>query len=161
LLSESEIVRSHCVLVICVAVAGCFNLAGEWREEEVGRVTNPGGVVDAVLSVGSAGATTSSLYKVYIVPRRHVISFDADSAAASFDNVTRSDSVSREIGGVNLRWVDSATLHIEYIYSHHTRVRVPFVLVGSQPIHIVLQKGVAKPPAPSGGTVYDPRVRTR
>jgi hypothetical protein len=148
-------VRSKCVLLFSVAIAGCFNLAGEWSEAEANRVTNPGGVVDAVLSVGSAGATTSSTYSVYVVPRGHIIT-PRDSAAASFYDVTRGDSASREIGGVNLRWKDSATLHIEYIYSHHTRIRAPFVTVGSRAIHIVLRKGVATVPAPGGAQVNKP-----
>jgi hypothetical protein len=149
------------VLLVCAAVTGCFNLAGEWSEQEIDRVTNPGGFVDAVLLVGSAGATTSSSYSVYVVPRGHIISPGADSAAANFSDPTQSDSASRVIGGVNLRWQDSSTLHIEYIYSHYTRVGAPFVRVGPQAIHIVLRKGGPNTPAPSGGTVNNSRAGPR
>jgi hypothetical protein len=149
------------VLVICVAVAGCFNLAGDWTESEVSRVTNPAGSVDAVLFAGSAGATTGSTYKLFVVPRGQRINPEVDSAAAIFSAATRSDSASRVVGGVNLRWKDRSTLHIEHIYLRYTRDPVPFVKVGPQAIHIVLQKGVANTPAPSGGTMNNPRAGPR
>jgi len=147
--------RWHHVLLAGVAMVGCFNLAGDWSADEVSRVASPGGNADAVLFEENGGATTSYAYSVYIVPRGRAIDPRADSAAATFYDVTRSDSAY----GVNLRWRDSSTLYLEYLYSHRTRVAEPFVKVGPHAVHLVLRKEVVDTHAPSGGMLWNLRGR--
>jgi hypothetical protein len=123
----------------------------------VSRVTSPGGNADAVLFEENGGATTSFAYSVYLVPRGQVVKPRTDPAAATFYDVTRSDSAF----GVNLRWRDRATLYVEYLYSHQTRVPDPFVKVGPRAIHVVLRKEIVDAHAPSGGMLWNLRGRPR
>jgi hypothetical protein len=55
------------VLTLCVA-PGCFNIAGDWRYEEIERVKSPDGIADAVLVRGGGGATTGLNFSVFLVP---------------------------------------------------------------------------------------------
>lgn len=103
----------------------------------------------------NGGATTSYAYSVYLVPRGQIVNPRADSAAAAFYDVTRSDSAY----GVNLRWKDTSTLYLEYLYSHRARIPDPYVKVGPRAIHVVLRKEIVDAHAPSGGMFWNLRRR--
>ncbi|HEX5221098.1 MAG TPA: hypothetical protein VFZ59_16155 [Verrucomicrobiae bacterium] len=77
-----------CVSALWILLlTGCdHTLAGKWEYKEIARVASPDTKVEAVLTEGSAGATTSTVTSLYLVPKggqigkedREKSVFDAD-----------------------------------------------------------------------------------
>jgi hypothetical protein len=138
-----------------VFIASCLDLGG-CSDDEVARVTDPGGSVDAVLFERNCGATTSFSYRVYVVSRGSRLDPATESAAAYLYGAGRSDSAS----GANLRWT-ADELRIEYLQAREATVRDSTVHVGTRDIRVVLEPGIADIHAPGGGMLYNLRGRQR
>ena len=61
--------NQHGVVRLLLAVAVFGSACKPWASEEIERVISPDSVVEAVLKKRSGGATVSTTYEVYIVPR--------------------------------------------------------------------------------------------
>jgi hypothetical protein len=66
-------------------LTGCdHTLAGKWEYKEVNRLKSPDGLVEAVTIEGDAGATTSTVTSLYLVPSGQRIK-DEDRERSVFD----------------------------------------------------------------------------
>jgi len=93
------------LLVMCLT-AGCDNtLAGKWQYKEMSRIKSPDSRVDAVLVEGDAGATTSVLSKIYLVPARSKLQIEERA-----DSVFAAD----HIKGLKIIWKQPKLLSIQY-----------------------------------------------
>jgi hypothetical protein len=52
---------------IAALILGCGSGIG-WSREEIGRITSPDSVLDAVIVRANGGATTAFVYELYLVP---------------------------------------------------------------------------------------------
>src|SRR5438094_1125939 len=152
-----RLVRWVCTWLVVLSVAGCVNVTGEWSQDEVARISDPSGAVDAVLFERNGGATTSFGYGVYVVPRGRPVNPAADSTVASLYAAVRSDSAY----GVNIRWTGSDELAVEYLSARTAALRDSLVTIGQHAVRITLRPGVADPRAPGGGMLYNLRDRSR
>ena len=115
--------------------------------DEVARVPNPSGRVDAVLLEGSGGATTSFGYYVYVVTTGNSVS-RRDGSVAKFYDVVRSDSAY----GVDLRWESDERLVCDYLRADIVSNTV--AVAGAQVV-ITLRSNITNSAAPSGGMLYN------
>ena len=95
-------------LTLCFA-SGCFNIAGEWRYEEIESVRSPDGVVDAVLVRGGGGAATGFNFSVFLVPGG--TRFDAK---ASWFERERALFSAGHHEGLQLAWREAKFLEIRF-----------------------------------------------
>jgi hypothetical protein len=141
----------RCAIIAALAFAsGCSDLiAGPVARDEVSRVADPAGNVDAVLVETNGGATTSFGYLVYVVPRGGAIEEGAE--AASLYAAVRSSNAY----GVNLRWLSASELAVEFLSARQAHVPRPSVVVAGREVVVLLVDGVADPTAPPGGMLYN------
>jgi hypothetical protein len=143
--------------MVILSVAACVDRPVEWSADEVARIPDQTGVIDAVLFERNGGATTSLGYVVYVVPRGQAVNPAADSVVASLYHATRSDSSY----GVNLRWTGANELAVEYLTAWQAVVRDSSATAGQRDVRIVLRDGVADAQAPGGGMLYNLRKQAK
>ena len=138
-------------LLLAPLLLGC--LAAGPSYDEVARSSSPDQRIDAIVIESNGGATTSFRYDVCL--------------AASGGRCTASDSIAQLYGasrsdqayGVNVRWVNPALLHIEYLDAQRVVVKKPVGQVDGHTVNVVLQSGIADTAAPPGGMLYNVQGR--
>ena len=150
-------VRRVCALILGLCLSSCLGPLAEVTQDEVGRVPNQTGTIDAVLFETNGGATTSFGYRVFVVPRGKQVDPAVDSAVVGLYAAVRSDSAY----GVNLRWASANELGVEYLSAQQTVVHDSIFTVGQQPLRITLRSGISDPRAPGGGMLYNLHGRLR
>jgi len=133
-----------------------FRDFGEWSFDEVARVGDPQANVDAILVETNGGATTSFGYEVFLLARGHAAE-RSGHPVATFYGAVRSEHAY----GVNLRWVSSDTLAVEYLDAQHVNWLNGSLILDGRKINIVLKPGVTDPSAPPGGMLYNLQGRPR
>lgn len=108
-------------------------------------MTSPDGALEAVVNETNGGATTSFGYEVGI---REKGSRAEVSAATLYDATRNPDAY-----GVNVRWLDNRTLHIEYFHAKDQFSERWIPLHGG--VSIQMQGGVLDPKAPAGGMLFN------
>ncbi|MEJ2405784.1 MAG: hypothetical protein P8171_16075 [Candidatus Thiodiazotropha sp.] len=132
--------------IVLASLAACDRSSFVARDE-VQRVASPDGRLDAVLVEVNAGATTSYVYEVYVVPHG-VPASDTKRVMARLDGATRNTSAY----GATLRWQGQGDLNVEYLQARHIRdLAVDGVTVAGELVRIHLQPGIETPSAPAGG----------
>ena len=119
------------------------------QSDEVARTASPSGAVDAVVLELNGGATTSYLYEVCLVPHG-VACKDADTVVSLY-GAGRSEIAY----GINIRWVDSLHLNVEYMNAKRVTLRRSSAVVAGGTILVSLKSGVVDPAAPAGGMYYN------
>jgi hypothetical protein len=138
------------LLIAVVATTSCFNLADEISFDEVSRVTNPSGKIDAVVVETNGGATTSFGYEVFVIPKGERV-IKGKAAVASFYGAVRSETAY----GVNVKWERPDQLAIEYLQAKRTDFTKQNVIVNGETITISSRSNVNDESAPSGGMLYN------
>ena len=123
------------------------------QDDEVARVTAPGGHLDAVLVEVNGGATTSFGYDVSIVPSGSAPR--SGKGVAALYGAVRSDSAY----GVNLRWSSPTELRIQYLSARQSSLSHPLVDIEGRRIRVVLDSGIVDPRAPGGGMLWNRQGR--
>lgn len=126
------------IAIVVVSLSGCSE-AGD----EVARVPSPDRQMEAVVMEDSGGATTSYFYIVCIVKEKQAC--DRSKAVATLYGAVRNPSAY----GVNLRWLDSAHLVVEYA----SAIRADLVEQPPYPgkeMRVQLRSGVVDQSAPPG-----------
>lgn len=101
---HSTIGLSLCLLF---ATSGCdHTLAGKWQYKEVSRFAAPDSQVDAVLVEGDAGATTSTVFMIYLVPAGAKVELDPRTDRDVF--------AADHLKGFNVVWKEGRLLEIQY-----------------------------------------------
>ncbi len=136
--------------VATVTLVACFDLSGGVSADEVSRVTDPSGSLDAVLIEYNGGATTSFGYGVFVVARGDTVA-PTMRAVASLDAAVRNQTAS----GANLRWNGSGELAVEYLSARHDTLRDSLITVRARTVRTLLLPGIQDPRAPSGGMAYN------
>lgn len=129
---------------------------GQWSFDEVARIPSSTSNVDAVLVETNGGATTSFGYEVFVLSRGQAPQRSGHPVANLYGAVR-----SEHAYGVNLRWVSSDTLAVEYLDAQDVHWLNGSVILGGREIKIVLKPGVNDPSAPSGGMLYNLQGRPR
>jgi hypothetical protein len=127
----------------------CFTFAlflqGCRSSDEVSRVTNPSGAIDAVLVERNGGATSTFSYDVHVVPRG--MKPAGRSRVAVLVGATRSETAY----GANLVWRGPTLLGIEFLRAARAELEEAAVDVAGARVVIALREGVRDPSAPAGG----------
>ncbi len=136
-------------LLVTIAVAVSCVGCGLHSTDEVSRVTSPNGKADAVIFEGSAGATTSYEYQIFLV--------NQGAKVAESNRVARLHGASRndQAYGVNLRWQQNDLLQVEYLKAQSAHVSQPQITVNGASFAVVLKDGVLDPTAPSGSMLFN------
>lgn len=94
------------LLGVCLTTGCDYTLAGKWQYKEVSRVKSPDSQVEAVLVEGNAGATTSVVSKIYLVPAGAKLQVDerADSDLFAADHIK----------GLKILWKKPKLLQVQY-----------------------------------------------
>jgi hypothetical protein len=87
------------LLVIMMKITGCNPV----EREEIDRISSPDFLVDAVLIQANAGATTSFIFEVYLVPKGN------DVPPENYV-LFRGDKMK----GLTIRWTQAKLLEIQY-----------------------------------------------
>lgn len=113
---------------------------------EVARVLSPDARLEAVLTETNPNATTSFVYRIWVVPRGGA--WQALPAAAELYGATRNDNAY----GVNLRWHDRRTVLAEYLKAYDVRPAglIAPATAGGREVRVYLRPGTADPSAPAG-----------
>jgi hypothetical protein len=114
------------------------------HDYEVQRARSPSGRLDAVLTEGSCGATTSLSYTIHVVPR--TADWSKTPVAASLYGALRDSSAY----GVNLAWRGDTTVVGEYWQGREPFLPHRWIHIGADSIQIRLQAGVRDSTAPPG-----------
>ena len=128
-------------------------LTGGVSQAEVSRIPAPDGILDAVVLETNGGATTSFGYLVYITPR-----------GAS---VKRGQMVARLYGaslngsayGVNLRWLSSEALAVEYFTAESASLEKTTADLRGKTVRVSLRELVLDTNAPAGGMLFNLQQR--
>ena len=114
--------------------------------DEVARVRNPSGAVDAVLFEVNGGATTSYGYRVFIVPAGKIVS-SQDVAVARFYGAVRNESAY----GVDLKWSATNQLVCEYLRARNSELLKETFTVRDSQFAVSLRSNITNNAAPAGG----------
>jgi hypothetical protein len=128
---------------IVLSMSGCPFVS----RDEVLRVTSPNGRVDAIVFETDCGAPCSFGYEIRIAPKG---SRDGEEVAA-LDAALRNEHA----WGVNLKWVDTDSVSVEYLRADYSTLLKQAVDVGGRKIRVSLNKGVEDQGAPSGGMLFN------
>ena len=90
------------VFLFLLTLTGCINFAGSCSSQEVKRIPSPSSSLDAIITEGGCGATTSVITRIYIVP-----------AGTTFDDKTEAFSDSRELLRAGAHSLDDFTFSWE------------------------------------------------
>ena len=138
------------LFLIAVAVAtSCSNTSDDTSFDEVFRVTNPSGNIDAVVVETNGGATTSFGYEVFVKPKGEKVT--KGEAVAAFYGAVRSETAY----GVNIKWVRPDQLAIEYLKAKRTDFTKQNVIVNGETVTISSRSSVNDESAPPGGMLYN------
>lgn len=108
--------RGATLAAVAIALCGCNpaavvpNLAGSWEYREDKRIKSPDSVVEAVLLIGDAGATTATTTYIYVVPAGSRL----DRKKEEEDNRNRSVFVADHLKNLTLAWRNPRLLEIGY-----------------------------------------------
>jgi hypothetical protein len=145
-----KILRLVTGLILLTVFVGCPQLdLGRLFGDEVARVASPDGRLEAILEETNGGATTSFGYVAYLVEKGHSPSESA--RVASFYGAVRSESAY----GVNLVWLTSDELELQYLKAKQSQLIASSPVVGGSRISVRLRPGIGDPSAPSGGMLYN------
>jgi hypothetical protein len=114
----------------------------------VARVPSPQGDLEAIVVETNGGATTSFGYEVSIVSAG---SRTLGSPTARLYGARRNN----QAYGVNVRWVSTSLLHVEFKQARQATLKKSTVEVADRKIVAALQSGVVDPAAPPGGMLYN------
>ncbi|MEJ2610931.1 MAG: hypothetical protein P8179_12820 [Candidatus Thiodiazotropha sp.] len=132
--------------IVLASLAACDRSSFVARDE-VQRVASPDGRLDAVLVEINAGATTSYVYEVYVVPQGASAN-DTTKTMIRLDGATRNASAY----GATLHWQDQGNLSVEYLQARHiSALATDGVTVAGELVRIHLRPGIETPSAPAGG----------
>jgi len=143
------------LLVFSAFVFGALALACQPSRDEVARVTDPTGALDAVLVETNGGATTSFGYRAYVVARGR--DFGRGERVARLYAAVRNESAY----GANLRWAGPGDLRIEYLTARIADLEHPAVTVGGRAVRVRLEGGIVDSTAPGGGMLWNREGRPR
>lgn len=150
-----RIIRNFVMTVLVLALLVVAGFIGSVQlicgDDEVARVTSPDGVIDAILMEGSCGATTSYVYRVYLVATGHKIHWPISRSMLSVHGAVRNESAY----GINLRWVNANTLLAEYFDAKSAPPVAAAYTIGGRDIRVVPQPGIIDHSAPAGGMYYN------
>ena len=142
--------------ILCVAafllIVRALADSSDVSEDEVARARSPDGRLEAVLVERNAGATTSFGYVVHVVP---VGDTPGTHEVAFVYGAVRNTSAY----GVNLRWLSSHQLRIEYWNAKSSELKQPKVVAGGHTVIVSLAPGVLDSSAQPGGMLYNLRGR--
>jgi len=138
--------RGLVIFSLCACFAACRAFV---TEDEVSRVTDPSGSVDAVLLERNAGMTVDFVYWAYVVKKGG--SASQGTRVATWYGATRN----AEAYGVTLRWKDSSTLELQYLSARRHALERGDVSIGGRTVAVVLKPGVKDNKAPPGGMLYN------
>jgi hypothetical protein len=130
-------------MAVIVAVGGLLMMYFLFQpsRDEVAREASPDGAVVATLIEINGGATTDFGYEVKV---------DGTRVALLYGAVRNSNAY-----GVNLRWLSSSDLDIEYLATRRAGLEKPELRVGTRTIHVALKPNVTDATAPAGGMLYN------
>ena len=117
--------------------------------EEVVRLPSPDQKTDAVVIETDGGATTGFGYEIHIV--RHEGKPQRGDEAAFLYDAARSPSAY----GVNLAWVSSGKLAVQYDAAKIAKLNYADVDIDGDRITVELQSGKPDPYAPAGGMAHN------
>lgn len=130
-------------LLVKLALYG-FDLVFAPGVVEVARIASPVGDCEAVLLEVNGGATTSYGYEVYLTPPHGQP--QQPELVATLYAARRSSSAY----GVNLRWLASNRLALQFESARTHELVQPAAQVGDHVVRVELQPGVTDPAAPAG-----------
>jgi hypothetical protein len=117
--------------------------------DEVKRVSNEAGDIDAVLVETNGGATTSFGYEIFLLPRGEKA--ERGHEIASLYGAARNEMAY----GLNLRWEAQNRLAVEFLESRRVMAPAGPVRVSGQEVTVELKAGVSDPNAPPGGMLQN------
>jgi hypothetical protein len=141
--TKVQLVRYAAALVLVLGLSMC----GCTSSDEVLRITSPDGRVDAIVFETNCGAPCSFVYEIWLAPRgaRHGVE------VAFVDAAVRNEKA----WGVNLKWLGTDRLAVEYFRADHSQLMKPSIEVAGDRIEVFLHDGVQDPRAPAGGMEYN------
>lgn len=115
--------------------------------DEVLRITSPDGRVDAIVFETNCGAPCSFVYEIWSAPKggRNGV------RVAYVDAAVRNEKA----WGVNLKWLGSDRLAVEYLRADSSQLEKPSIEVAGDRVEISLRDGVQDPRAPAGGMEFN------
>jgi hypothetical protein len=130
-------------IVVVVLAGGCVD-----KGDEVVRIASPDGRHEAVVVERGAGATTSYWYDVCVVavgegctsPMVSATLYDASRNSSAF--------------GVNVRWVNSFQVVVEYATAANVQRKVPEGMPRDE-VRVELRNGVVDANAPPGSMLRE------
>jgi hypothetical protein len=100
-------------------------------------VPSPDGALDAVVIAGSSGANTPPDYYVYVV--KHGATLGRSPLVMQLDGPLRSDNS----GGVDLRWLGTNALAVEYQSAVRVTVNFTTLHIEDRDLRIIPHAGVS------------------
>ena len=134
------------ILILCFCISSCSITSSK---NEVGRLTDPSGTIDAVIIEINGGATTSFTYDVMITTKGS--NAKSGNKVATLYGATRNESAY----GVNLKWISNKVLSIEYFDTKSVKSQKDDVTINGNKIQVILKDGIWDKDAPSGGMLYN------
>jgi hypothetical protein len=147
-----ESMRLLGLLLLLPLLSNCM-VADAPSHDEVARYASPDGGTDAIVIESNGGATTSFWYDVCLSP--HTGTCTARDSIASLYGAARSE----QAYGVNVRWIDSTNLAIDFLSAERSSIRRPISHLNGRSIKVVLHPGITDPAAPPGGMLYNKQGR--
>jgi len=127
-----------------------FLICGCESRDEVLRVTSPDGRVDALVFEENCGVPCSFAYEVELVAKGD----RGGEEAALLEGAVRGQNA----WGVNLNWIDSNKLSVEYLRAENAKLLKQTVRIGGRNVTVSLHSGVIDPAAPAGGMLYNRKM---
>jgi len=119
--------------------------------DEVSRVSSPNGLVDAVLIESNGGATTSFNYHIFL-EREKFFGVEQIKIGNLYGAIR-----SKNAYGINLKWLNSTTIQLEYLRAKEIRLQLNNVDIQGVTYSIEFHSGVEDTQAPAGGMLYNLR----
>lgn len=113
------------------------------------RLTSPNGKSDVVLREGSAGATTSYRYDVFLVAKG--IETSQDGLVATLHGASRNPNAY----GVGLRWEREESIRMDYWQAQEVVISRPQMRLGDAMVSVSVFGGVRDDSAPAGSMLYN------
>jgi hypothetical protein len=131
-------------LLLCILLTG-----GAFESDEVVPLVSPNGKADVVILEGSAGAMTSFLHEICLVP--HGKACGDEDKVASLYSAARSEHAA----GVNIHWAGTKRLTVEYSNAKLMPMHRPLATLEGKALSISQQSGITDANAPQGGMYYN------
>lgn len=105
--------RLLCVIVFAVLMSGCGS-CGMCANDEVQRVPNQDGTLDAVLFQRDCGATTGFSTQISVVPAKQALPDDSGNAFVADDDHGKAPAAKWGGPPASITWRDAHTLVVRY-----------------------------------------------